>query len=284
MNIAPATAKLFNRYPTAEQTHLDTIVRTYKTVGLTPPTLAVGIRDRINTAPSMNQVAADLADQALTTTDPDAWYADALDQLRTAQAAEALTKAFNANYTSAVLRHVPAIQAQAAEDLTPVFNKHAKALTAAAQKLPRNNPLDMAANVEADTAAEYKIARTALTMFGNLASIYRTTPPGTLPPALNTILPVVDLPPAEKEQVARSFGEAVKVLNERDLAGTRAIRKLADDAREDLDLALINVARGKYEGVTLSLATPAEYGERRRTAATAYGREQVSEGSRVHVH
>lgn len=278
MKNTTAAAKLFNRYPTAEQTHLDAIVRTYNTVGLTPPTLAVGIRDRINTAPNVNQVAADLADQALSATDPDEWYEEALEQLRTAQAAEALTKAFNANYNAAVLRHIPAIQAQAAEDLAPVFSKHAKALTAAAKKLPHDNPLDMAANVEADTAAEYKTARTALTMFGNLASIYRATPPGTLTPALNTILPVVDLPTAEKEQVARSIGEAVKVLNESELAGTRAIRRLADDAREDMDLALINVARGHYDGVTLSFATPEEMRVRRSNANLAYKREHVTEG------
>lgn len=279
------TTPLFNRYPTAEQTHLDTIVRTYAAAGLNPPTLAVGIRDRINQAPTVHQVAVKLADQALTTTNPDEWYEDALDQLRTAQAAEALAKSFNANYSASVLRHIPVIQAAAAEDLTPVFNKHAKALTAAAGKLPQANPLDMAANVEADTAAEYKTTRTALTVLAQLASIYRSTVPGEVPPALNQLLPVVSLPTAVKERVARSYGESVKVLNEPQLTGTRAIRQLADDAREDIDVALINVAQGKYEGITLALATPQELTERRRNALTAYQREHANDnGSRVIVH
>lgn len=278
------SAPLYNRYPTAEQTHLDTIVRTYNAAGLNPPTLAVGIRDRINQAPSVHQVAARLADQALTTTDPDAWYEDALDQLRTAQAAEALAKAFNANYTDAVRRHVPTIQAQAAEDLTPVFNKHAKALTTAAGKLPAAQPLDMAANVEADTATEYKATRTALATFAALASIYKATVPGEIPPALNQLLPVVALPDAVKELVARSPFETVKVLNESQLAGTRVIRQLADDASKDIDVALINVARGKYEGITLALATPQELTERRRNALTAYQREHADDnGARVTV-
>jgi hypothetical protein len=224
-----------------------------------------------------------LADEALTTTDPDAWYVVALEQLRTAQAAEALSKAFNANYSAAVQRHVPVIQAQAAEDLAPVFNKQAKALTAAAGKLPQANPLDMAANVEADTATEYKTTRTALATFGTLASIYKATVPGEIPPALNLLLPVVALPDAVKEQVAKSYGESVKVLNESKLAGTRAIRKLADDARKDVDVALINVARGHYEGITLSFAKPQELTERRRNATTAHQRESVAEGSRVYV-
>lgn len=278
-------APLYNRYPTAEQTHLDTIVRTYAAAGLNPPTLAVGIRDRINKAPNAHQVAVKLADQALTTTDPDAWYEDALEQLRTAQAAEALNKAFNANYSASVLRHIPVIQAQAAEDLTPVFNKHAKALTTAAGKLPQSNPLDMAANVEADTASEYKTTRTALATFATLASIYRSTVPGEVPPALNQLLPVVALPNAVKERVARSYGESVKVLNESQLNGTRVIRQLADDARKDIDVALINVARGKYEGITLALATPQELTERRRNALTAYQREHANDnGGRVIVH
>lgn len=276
---------LYNRYPTGDQTHLDTIVRTYNAAGLNPPTLAVGIRDRINTAPTVHQVAVKLADEALTTTDPDAWYVDALEQLRTAQAAEALSKAFNANYSAAVLRHVPTIQAQAAEDLTPLFNKQAKALTTAAAKLPQATPLDMAANVEADTAAEYKTTRAALATFGTLASIYKATVPGEIPPALNLLLPVVDLPEAVKEQVAKSYGESVKVLNGSKLPGTRAIRQLADDARKDIDVALINVARGHYEGITLSFATPQELTERRRNALTAHQRESIAENSaRVYVH
>lgn len=276
-------APLYSRYPTAEQTHLDTIVRTYAAAGLTPPTLAVGIRDRINSAPTVHQVAAELADQALTTTDPDAWYEEALERLRTAQAAEALTKAFNNNYADAVRRHVPALQVQAAEDLSPVFNKHAKALTAAAKKLPATHPLDMAANVEADTSAEYKTARAALTAFGALASIYKTTVPGEIPVALNRLLPVIELPTAVKEQVARSVGESVKVLNESQLTGTRAIRKLANDAKDDIDLALINVARGHYHGITLALATPETLTARRNTATTAHQREHITEGARVYV-
>lgn len=279
----PTATPLYNRYPTAEQTHLDTIVRTYNAAGLTPPTLAVGIRDRINTARTVHRVAAELADQALTATDPDAWYEDALDQLRTAQAAEALAKAFNLNYQDAVRRHVPALQAQAAEDLAPVFNKHAKALTAAAKKLPATAPLDMAANVEADTASEYKAARTALATFAALASIYKSTAPGELPVALNKLLPVVHLPEATKEQVARSLGESVKVLNESQLAGTRAIRQLATDAAKDVDVTLINVARGNYNGVTLALATPQQIRERRNNATTAHQRESIAEGSRVYV-
>lgn len=278
------TTPLYNRFPTSEHTHLDTLVRTYQAAGLTPPTLATGIRDRINSAPTVHEVAAQLADQALTTTNPDQWYEEALERLRTAQAAEALTKAFNSNYANAVRRYVPTLQAQAAEDLAPVFNKHAKALTTAAAKLPAAKPLDMAANVEADTATEYKTARTALAMFGTLASIYTAAVPGEVPVALNRILPVVELPHAVKEQAARSLGESVKVLNESQLGGTRAIRQLAADAKEDIDVALINVARGKYEGITLSLATPDTLRERRRAATIAQQREHVTEpGSRVYV-
>lgn len=277
-------APLYTRYPTAEQTHLDTIVRTYASAGLNPPTLAVGIRDRINQAPNVHQVAVKLADQALTTTDPDAWYEDALDQLRTAQASEALSKAFNANYSASVSRHLPVIQAQAAEDLTPVFNKHAKALTAAAGKLPATNPLDMAANVEADTAAQYKTTRTALSVFGQLASIYKAGTPGEMPPALNQLLPVITLPEAVKEVVARTHFETTKVLNESQLGGTRTIRQLAQDAKKDIDLALINVARGHYEGVSLALATPQELTERRRNALHAHQREHANDNDRVTIH
>lgn len=285
MNTATNNAPLYQRYPTADQTHLDTIVRTYGSAGLNPPTLAVGIRDRINTAPTVNQVAASLADRALTTTDPDSWYEDALDQLRTAQAAEALSKAFNANYSEAVRRHLPAIQEQAADELAPVFNKHSKALTAGAKKLPGASPLDMAANVEADTSAEYKTARAALAAFGNLASIYKLSFPGEVPPELNKLLPVLDLPDAVPERVAKSYGESVKVLNERDLEGTRVIQRLAADARADLDGALINVARGHYDGVSLALATPTEMAERRGNAARAHQREHVADhGARVTVH
>lgn len=78
-----------------------------------------------------------LALEALTTTqDAEEWYAAALDQIKEAQAREALISAFNRSYHDAVTRSLPKYLEEAAADITPATVKVIKRLTDAAKKLP----------------------------------------------------------------------------------------------------------------------------------------------------
>jgi len=273
---------IFTRTQTHDVNHLKQISAAYATAGLEAPTHGLTIKDRINNAPSVAQVAADLAMQALDTTDPETFYQEALDRIREAQAAEALKVAFNSNLGAAITRSVPAYLEQAAEDLAPAFGKLAKELSTAARKLPPYAPLDMAANVEHDTAKEYKAARNILAQLGAYAALYKQPSPQGEPPALLAILPLLDLPEAVIEQTQGTRNYVPITVNEHQLTGTRTIRALGEAAKADIDAAIIGVTRGDYEGVSLALATPQEYAERRNTARKAYQRtEIIKQGVRV---
>lgn len=283
LNAAPA---IFRREATNHVTQFQTITNAYKAVGATPPTRALEIKRLVNDeSQNVFRTAAALANEALLTDqEPTEWYADAVEKIKEAQAREALAAAFNRSYQDAVARALPKYLEEAANDLTPHADRAIKQIVTAVKELPAGvAALDPEAAIAQDAGGALNKARAGLTLLGKLASIYQPGVPGEIPPVLNQLLPVVAMPDAVREQVARTYGESVKVLNESQLAGTRTIRQLTTDAHEDIDLALINVARGHYEGITLSLATPQELTERRRNALTAYGREHISENQRVIV-
>lgn len=277
---------LFHRTATNYATQFQVIADAYTLAGLKPPTRALDIKKLVNDeSQNVYQTAARLGREALLTDqDPATWYQNAVEQIKEAQAREALAAAFNRSYTDAVNLALPRLLEEATGDLAPVAARAVKDLTAAVKTLPAGTQaLDSEAAISLDAGAALTKARKALALLGTLASIYQLNTPGEVPPALNILLPVVALPAATKEQVAKSYGESVKVLNERQLTSTRAIRSLADTARTSLDLALVNVARGQYEGITLALATPQEMQERRRNATLAHQRESIAEDGRVYV-
>lgn len=279
---------IFRREATNHVTQFQTIANAYTAVGATPPTRALEIRRLVNDeSQNVFQTAAALANEALLTDqEPMEWYAGAVEKVKEAQAREALAAAFNRSYQDAVARALPRYLEEAANDLTPHADRAVKQIVTAVKELPAGAAaLDPEAVIAKDAGGALNKTRASLSLLGTLASIYQPGVPGEIPPVLNLLLPVVALPDAVKEQVARSYGESVKVLNEPKLTGTRAIRQLANDAKKDIDVALINVARGVYEGITLSFATPQELTERRRNALTAYQREHANDnGSRVIVH
>ncbi|MBG6218427.1 hypothetical protein IWX75_002910 [Arthrobacter sp. CAN_A6] len=227
------TTAIFNRAATNDYTQLAQIVAAYKAAGLTPPTPALGIRDRITAAPTTDQVSARLADEALTTTDPEQWYTDALEQLRTAQAADALKAAFGRNYHAAVHRALPELLGQATADLTPSFDKVVRTLTTAAKQLPAGvAALDPETNIAADTGGALNKARHSIEQLTPYASIYQLNPVQNVPPALVKLLPILDLPHAEVEQIAKTAGIDISTLNTDQLDGTLTIRRLTEEAKD----------------------------------------------------
>ncbi|MDN4611477.1 hypothetical protein [Arthrobacter burdickii] len=277
---------LFTLKLTSSHNQLQSISDAYTAFGLTPLTRALDIRNLVNSkGEDVNVLAARLAHEAITTDqNPSEWYASALGQIRDAQAKELLANAFNRSFSAAVAQSLPQYLEEASADLTPTLDKVIRKLTTAAGKLPAGKlALDPEANLQNNTGTPLIEARNALTQLATAASIYQATKPSDVPVTLNRIPAVVDLPTAIREQIRASVGVDITVLNKTELAGTYAIRRLAQDAKDDIDLALVDVARGAYEGVTLKLATPEELGERRANATAAYKRETVREGSRIRV-
>jgi hypothetical protein len=271
----------FNRYPTTTPAQMDRIRDAYKLAGVTEPSRALAIAELVRNTPTTEQITDELAQAALTAQDPDAFYADALARIQGAMAADAFRDTFAARLLEHGQRTMPHTLARTAEDLAPAFARLVKQMQAAVNKLPTATPLDLEANVENDTASEYKTTRDALAKIGQYVSVYIASPPRDIPTELNRILPAVNLPEAQAELVE---GLARATVNEHHLAGTRTIRALADAALEDLDLALLRVARGDFPGATLSLATPDEMRAREANARTAYTQTLAQSANATQVH
>lgn len=181
--------------------------------------------------------------------------------------------AFNRQYSDAVNRALPKYLADAAADLTPAVDRVIKRLATAAAKLPAGSAaLDPETNIANDSGGALQEARACLTLLAQAASIHQGTAPGMIPVALNNLLPIVDLPEATVEEVKASIGESVVTTNEEDLGSTRTIRKLNEEAKDNTDLVLVDIARGAYPGVKLALATPQQMNERKANAKRAYQR------------
>lgn len=264
----------FNRYPTTAETQMDKTREAYLLAGVTEPSRSLRIAELIDETPTARQVADHLALEALTATNAELFFKDMLAKIRDAQAADVFRDVFRSRMVEHARQQAHTTLEQTVDDLTPAFNKVVKAMEVAASKLPPHAPLDMTANVEADTTAEYKTVRASLNLLGQYSSVFVQNTPGDLPVDLNRLLPVVDLPDATVETVT---GLARQTTNAHELTGTTAIRDLAAAASEDLDLALIRVARGDFPGVRLALAKPADVRARIAQVITAY-QTRMSEG------
>lgn len=285
MNVtAPA---YFVRKATNSHNQLRTIEDAYRLFGMTAPGRALDIKRTVEAgAQSVNAVATQLAREAFVTdTDPAEWYADALEQIKDAQAREALAKAFAGSYAQNIQAALPEFLKDAAEALAPHVDKVAKKLSTAARKLPAGRlALDPEANLTNDSGAALQDARQALQTLALVAGIYHQgSPVGGVSPELMSLLPIVDFPHVEAEVIADSLGEDVTVLNADDCAGTYTVRDIGKAARANLDLTLIDIARGTYEGATISLATVTEHRERRATAMRAYQRSTAATVPSVRV-
>lgn len=224
----------------------------YRVAGKVPPTMANACRDLLAAEPTERQVAEDCALAALEAgIDPAEWLAASVDRMRRAQAADALRSAMSRYGEHALSRNAARFATDAAQDLTPAFNKAAKRLATAAEQLPAGHtPFDLAAIVEADATPAMKDAAAALADLGVLASIHqqRHHEAGPEVAALAIVATFPDVPQQERNSMTGSPEEGAHPQRE-------AVRQLADDAqRHGLDRALVGIARGEYDGVTLHLA------------------------------
>lgn len=259
--------------------HRDQLDRAYLQAGLKPPTRAGEIEAALYAEPALDDVAVALAREALTDRpDPADWLADALTRVHRAQAAAALRDAM-ASCTRAVQdEQIPSLITAAAKDLTPAVAKVAASLTKAAKALPAD-PFDLDAVVEMDATKEMKAAQNALAALGVFAGVHEVgSPRGSYTPALAQLLPIVELPAAVVEVVARGYVGDAPTVNGPELAGTRAIRRLDQTASEhNVDRALVEVARGGYPGCSIQLADWAGLAERRDNASRAFVRQRSTE-------
>ena len=270
----------FNPAPAHDRNVSQRISKAYAAAGITPPSsFATALKRHLLTVPDVKQAAASIAAEAYSTeadTDVTEFWDSAVDQVIRAQGADALKHALSSSLEAQERGSAGRQVARALQDLAPHAKRQSAALVKAAKALPAGPlALDPEANLTADTGQQLTTARQALQALALHASIPDTAARyvGTL--GYNAhVISLVD-PGNPAEEVVNGLGTA---LNTSKLDNTLAIRKLAQDVKANPDLALVDVARGTYPGVTLDPATtPADIADRATRALVAFTRRTASE-------
>lgn len=273
--------KFYDRPATNERTQLTAISHAYAAYGLKAPTRALDIKNTVEAgAKSVHAVSDALArDAFLSDEAPDTWYADALDQIRDAIAREALAKAFGQNYESNLRPALPTLLAEAADDLEKHVAKTVKSFVTAAKRLPEGAAaLDAEANLAANTGDSLYTVRADLTRLGTVAGMYPAIINDSVitSPGLKAIIPIVEFPRATVELVEATYAAEKTTLNEDELAGTRTIRQIETDLHyQGIDVVLIAIAQGNYDGARIEFGNVDTVRERRNNLTRAFSRTRA---------
>lgn len=136
--------------------------------------------------------------------------------------------------------------------VAPTFAKAVAALENAAPGLPAGKAaLDAEAVLAEDAGGAYGIARDSIATILTLAGIYDAppAPDGTTPTPLLSLLPVVHLPATSPREISNASTRVVRDADEN--KAVRAFIKAVPDAPR---LAVLDVARGQFPGLSLTLA------------------------------
>lgn len=231
----------------------ETIATAYRAAGLTPPNQGAELLTRLAAEATAETLALELASESVEVTDADAWTEGALARIQRAQAADLLRSAVNRHRHHAMNEKGGILVRQSATDLAKPFASTAKKLTKAAAELPGgDHPLDLEAVVATDTTKARREAGEALTLLGELGSVFGTLRAADLMVRFRDVLYVVDVPAVPMANINRLTRETLNPDPIRD-----QIRALADDVdRHGVDRALIGVARGEYGGA-IAFSLPA---------------------------
>jgi len=250
----------------------------YTHAGLTPPTNVDAISEALAKEPTPHAVAVEYATRALdTTNDPTELVDEAIAQVTRAQAVEQFRSIYEHAVDGIALERIDETRTRAVADLTPAFNQAVKELAKAAAKLDNAQPLDRDVAFNTDTTAAWK---TATGILAGL-SVYAIAPvntTGNVPPALGQMLGVVSIPSVNMQQavpVARSEAYIIDA-DEPEKKVRDEIRAFARDLTHDLDHALIEVARGKWEHISFAIADSAEAERRAEAAHNALTRDTTA--------
>lgn len=264
------------------------IADAYRAYGLEAPTRAREVKALMNADDNaVNVVVNRLAAAALEPgADLSEWHADAIEQIKDAQARQALSHAFGRDFHRHVVSTITKYQAIAHDDLQPHVAKTIKSLEAAAKHLPAGAAaLDAEAVLAADAGKHLTTARQALSTLAVAAGVYMPVIDHDVPQRLRQLAPVVHFPAANAEQIERGYmGTTPNILNRDELDGTRTIRAIDNHARDyGLDATLVAIARGDFPGTSLAYADKAELSKRRSNLNRAHSRQSVDVNHGVKV-
>jgi hypothetical protein len=266
----------YRRPVTIVQSQIEAIDRAYSTAGVKPPARTTEAHAAIQAEPTAQQVAAELAREAFTTTNAKKYLDSALARIARAQAADALRTGLAAVTPAVNREEMPRLISTAVKDLQPAFDALVTDLTTAAAKLDPKAPLSVNNAVRDDTTKELKTAQAVIDVLGVFAGIHTSRAVRNAPAVLSEVLPIVALPECVTEAVVPSLSIPAPTANGLALAGTRVVRDLARALERDTDAALVEVARGKFPGVTFALADQLELRRRSGNASRAFTRRDAT--------
>ncbi|KAA9148573.1 hypothetical protein F6B41_02785 [Microbacterium lushaniae] len=254
---------------------LDNIHDGYVLAGLPVPTRVDFLSTRLAEEPTAYDVAVKYATQALDgDVDENTILTEAIAAITRAQAVEKFRDVYDHTITGLALERIDQMRDQAVKDLTPTFNKTVKQLTTVVGKLDDKKPLSPEVAFDQDTTAEYKQAVALLTTLAGYASIHITASThGDVPHHIARLLPLISIGETTREIGQWQHGSFLSANQGALTPATGAVRALDRDASRDIDQTVVDIARGKYNGVSFKLADTNELAQRIERAATALVRE-----------
>ena len=275
------TATIYRAALTNHMNHLQNINAAYKLAGVKTPTRGPAFRkvvDNIDTPEQVvNKQIRDGLDTVTTDKQLQDWHTKTVAAVSEAIAAERLKKAFPNQYDAIQRARATDYATQAVEDLQKPFADFIAQFSKAAKALPAGTAaLDPEACIAHDAGAHLTTARDALAKLGLFAGLILTKQVhGNHPKQLAQLAKIVHYPKANKE-ILEGLGRSTR--NPGQLKGTFTIRQLETDIRKQgLDLALVNIARGDYPGITFQLADNTEHLARVENLHFAFSREVLDE-------
>lgn len=275
------TATIYRAAVSTNMNHLQNINKAYQLAGLKTPTRGPAFRkvvDNIDTPEQVvNQQIRDGLDNVTTDKQLQDWHKKTVAAVSEAMAAERLRKAFPNQYDAIQRARATDYATQAVEDLQKPFADFIAKFSEAAKALPAGNAaLDPEACIAHDAGAHLTTARDALAKLGTFAGLILTKEVyGNHPKQLAQLAKIVHYPKANKE-ILEGLGRSTR--NPGQLKGTFTIRQLDNDIhKRGIDLALVNIARGDYPGITFQLADNTEHLARVENLHFAFSREVLDE-------
>lgn len=217
--------------------------------GVKPPNRAGDLRAMLTAAPVEQVAAAQIAD-GFDTDDLDQWHAHALDAVREALAAAALTDAMNKTGAQhAVGRYGPDLMA-VMPALIDKFNEAKATLEEVAPDLPANDPIgDLEAVMKTHATRQHQAAVEALGVINTIAGAIPRAPVrqnGAIDQAALIVCDVPDVPQPIRIERRGQYSPL-------DIPDRTATQNYYRAFNEDPDTALVDVARNRYAPVELAL-------------------------------
>lgn len=251
----------------------------YEAAGLPVPNRVDALSALLRAEPTVHDIAVDFAQRSLNGGDADGLLEEVTAAIQRASAIDAFRDIYDRVVDGIALQRIDELRERAASDLAKAFTKLVRDFTAEASKLDADKPFDVPTAFDQDTTSQFKAASNLLR---TLAAFTYSAPnhiDGAAPLATRplAILNIPTIPEPGHHIPDKVLGS--RTIQDEHTAARRTVGDLLRDLDRDVDKALVNVAQGRYKGVTFSLGTPAELAARESSATNAISSVSVGDNA-----